>query len=97
MQRRGEGGGGEDGGLVLSASDVLIISVNSATRLLFRKPHLTLMKRSKFTRCTWISSFERLKLHRKRSMDEEKQVHQVYMDRLLREIKTAKEEIDGSG
>ena len=39
------------------------------TELLFRKPQLTLMKRS----------------------------NQVYMDRLLREIETAKEEIDGSG
>ena len=28
--------------------------------------------------------------------DEEKQVHQVYMDQLLREIETAKEEIGGS-
>ena len=39
------------------------------TELLFRKPQLTLMKRS----------------------------NQVYMDRLLREIETAKEEIDCSG
>ena len=47
------------------------------TELLFRKPQLTLMKRS--NRCTWIVSFEKLKLRRKRSMVVVKVVNKLFI------------------
>ena len=52
--------------LLLRHAMSIIICVSSVTELLFSKQQLTLSKRSKFTRSTWISSFERLKLQRKR-------------------------------
>ena len=57
----------------------IIICVSSATELLFSKQQLTLSKRSKFTRSTWISSFERLKLQRKRKRGIVKDVNNLFI------------------